>query len=210
MAEYHGPTLGVGKGRVWEQPADWVDSLKTPRDGSTDAAAASAATPRTPRGGLWAGQGSSEEEAAAAERRSTSNEEIAARCIDVSGLDESGAARAWVSAVLSEELDEAKSLQEVLASGVLLCRLVNAISPGVIHRVNEADRPWAHMENINNYTTACERLGVEPTFMTPDLYESKNLKVVVQNIHALARAAREHAVQFTGPLLAPQTERMQL
>ena len=89
----------------------------------------------------------------------------------------------------------------MLTSGVLLCKLMNAIIPGMIARVKETDKPWDHMENIGHYTKACEQLGVVPTFGTPDLYENRNMRVVSQNIYSLARMARSK--RFVGPLLAP-------
>jgi len=92
---------------------------------------------------------------------------------------------------------------------VLLCQLVNAVKPGILARINEKDTPFSHMENIGNYTKACERLRVTPTFDTIDLYEAKNMRVVAQNLHALARTART-LESYQGPLLSAQLERMQL
>uniref|UniRef100_A0A7S2DMQ5 Calponin-homology (CH) domain-containing protein n=1 Tax=Haptolina brevifila TaxID=156173 RepID=A0A7S2DMQ5_9EUKA len=121
-------------------------------------------------------------------------------------MDTEGAARAWVYAVLypqaepSEVNNDGRSFHEVLQSGVLLCKLLNRISPGMIHRIKETDKAWDCIENIGNYTKACEKLGVVPTFDTPDLYENKNMRVVAQNIYSLARMARSK--RFAGPLLA--------
>ena len=91
---------------------------------------------------------------------------------------------------------------------MLLCRLMNAVSPGIITKINESDRPWDHMANIANYTKACQRLHVTPTFEPPDLTEGKNLRNVANNILALARTARTK--RFNGPLLAPQVYTMQI
>ena len=53
------------------------------------------------------------------------------------------------------------------------------------------------------YTNACVDLNVAKTFDTPDLFEARNMKAVVQNIHALARTARGLPPgTFNGPFLA--------
>ena len=137
-----------------------------------------------------------------------------------------------------------------------LCRLVNAVSPGIVKkykvthgalelapqpRINtptpthqDTDRPFECMANIGHFIAACKQLGVSPIFETcalcpasparrlspsssvsarpclahgrPDLFEGKNMRPVAQCIHALARLARQ--LQYGGPLLAPQSERM--
>jgi hypothetical protein len=52
--------------------------------------------------------------------------------------------------------------------------------------------PFKQMENISNFLKACRGLGVaeHDLFETVDLYEEKDLGVVVTCIHALGRAAQ--------------------
>jgi len=197
LDDYHGPTLGVAKGRVWEQPSASVGSRKD-----------------LPTGAVGSSKhllvvGSEKEGATRSSRASAaalSEEEELARTLDVGSLDETGAALLWLSAVLEEDL-QGQSLQQCLLSGVRLCKLINAIMPEMIARVNVGERPWGHMENIGNYTKACTLLGVTPVFETPDLYEGKNLKCVAQNLVAVARYART-CVGYVGPLIAAQTATM--
>ena len=219
LAEFHGPTLAVGKGTVWVQPPSWVkrgssvslmgvssDSIGAAEDGApSDAPSASSRGDSRGDSGALAARFSA--------RRASGGTDEEARLegratIDVSGKDEGEAARAWIEGVLEVELGE-RTLQEALSSGVLLCQLVNAVKPGILARINEKDTPFSHMENIGNYTKACERLRVTPTFDTIDLYEAKNMRVVAQNLHALARTART-LESYQGPLLSAQLERMQL
>lgn len=172
VSEYHGPLLTYGKGKVWVEAASVV---RERRETSRGSSFVSISDP----------EGSSE--------------------LDVTGLDTEGAARAWVYAVLyphAEQgtVDADRSFHEALQSGVLLCKLLNRISPGMIQRIKETDKAWDCIENIGNYTKACTKLGVVPTFDTPDLYENKNMRVVAQNIYSLARMARSK--RFAGPLLA--------
>lgn len=202
--EWHGPTLPVGKGRVWEQPASWV-SRGTSSVSLLGRISLDSSSPGTDRTSLPdsdappdVGRARISAALADADERSV---------VDVGGLDEESASRAWAAAALGMELDEATPLQAHLKSGVLLCNLINTLRPAVISRVHQSDRPFEHMENIGNYTKACARLGVSPTFDTPDLYEGKNMKVVCQNIAALERVARGLET-YDGPLIARQTERM--
>ena len=57
------------------------------------------------------------------------------------------------------------------------------------------------MENIAAYLEACTALGVRQfdLFQTVELFEGKNLRAVVTNIHALGRVAQQ--LGFDGPTL---------
>jgi len=107
LDDYHGPTLGVAKGRVWEQPSASVGSRKD-----------------LPTGAVGSSKhllvvGSEKEGATRSSRASAaalSEEEELARTLDVGSLDETGAALLWLSAVLEEDL-QGQSLQQCLLSG---------------------------------------------------------------------------------------------
>ncbi|KAJ3437407.1 muscle-specific protein [Anaeramoeba flamelloides] len=89
-----------------------------------------------------------------------------------------------------------------LKNGVALCELVNAIKPGSVRRVNNSKFPFKMMENINNFLLACENLGVPKydLFMTVDLYEEKNIPLVIGSIHSLGSAAQK-VDGFEGPYI---------
>eukprot|EP01133_Synstelium_polycarpum_P011899 gene11899-13864_t len=111
--------------------------------------------------------------------------------------------RAWVSDVLAEPLDEAVCFHTHFKSGVLLCRLINAIKPGTVRRINESTVSFKHLENIGNYLKACAVIGLLDVhlFNSIDLYENKDLALVVNNLAVLAKfAARVEG--YTGPHLA--------
>lgn len=69
---------------------------------------------------------------------------------------------------------------------------VNEIRPGAIRKIGVSKMPFKQMENISNFLKACRGLGVaeHDLFETVDLYEEKDLGVVVTCIHALGRAAQ--------------------
>eukprot|EP01090_Pellita_catalonica_P017571 TRINITY_DN5335_c0_g1_i1.p1 TRINITY_DN5335_c0_g1~~TRINITY_DN5335_c0_g1_i1.p1 ORF type:complete len:259 (+),score=34.39 TRINITY_DN5335_c0_g1_i1:87-779(+) len=81
------------------------------------------------------------------------------------------------------------SFEESLKSGVLLCKLINAIKPGTIAKISTKKMAFMQMENVAAYIKASGEMGVpsRDNFMTVDLYEGKNIGQVVQNILALKR-----------------------
>ncbi|EOD14809.1 hypothetical protein EMIHUDRAFT_448230 [Emiliania huxleyi CCMP1516] len=88
--------------------------------------------------------------------------------------------RSWLEAVTGTALPEG-TLHEALKSGVVLCNAVNAIKPG---------------ENIANFSTACESLGV-PKF---SLFQT-DMGAVLLTLQALGSAAQK-VRQFTPEQLA--------
>jgi len=110
-------------------------------------------------------------------------------------------ARWWVEEMLGEKMGEL-SLQEELKDGVLLCRLANAISPGICVKPSTARMAFKQMDNIANYLRACTDLGVpsEDLFQTVALYEGQDMGVVVTNLHSLGRVAQRRP-DFDGPVL---------
>lgn len=81
-------------------------------------------------------------------------------------------------------------LQEALKSGVVLCNLVNALSPGKIARVNKQNMAFKQMENIAAFIDAVKTMGVpdHENFLTVDLYEGKNMRQVYLCVMSLKRA----------------------
>ena len=64
-----------------------------------------------------------------------------------------------------------------LKDGQVLCRLVNALQPGVVPKVYSGNMPFRQMENMSAFLKACRRLGVNEydLFETVDLFELKDL-----------------------------------
>ncbi|KAI9503339.1 calponin homology domain-containing protein, partial [Coemansia spiralis] len=94
----------------------------------------------------------------------------------------------FIEAVLGLQL-EAAALKDSLRDGVVLCRLINTLRPGAIKRINTKTLPFTQMENISNFLTAAQKLGLDSTdlFQTVDLYEGKNMPRVVMTLLTIAR-----------------------
>ena len=131
------------------------------------------------------------------------------------GLQAAIEAGAWVAMVLgiappSEAADvegHHAVLHAWLRSGELLCELVNKLQFGTISRVSSSSTPFKQMENISNYIEACAALGVpyQDCFRSVDLFEGKDLRAVVRNIHALGRVALRLDC-FNGPILGAKLD----
>jgi hypothetical protein len=108
----------------------------------------------------------------------------------------------WIEACTGEAKGGA-SFAEWLKDGKILCKLINAIKPGSVKKVNESTLPFKQMENIKFFTDAARTLGVPESSMfgTPDLYEEKNLGAVVSSLYTLGGAVQVTCPEFTGPKL---------
>jgi len=113
-------------------------------------------------------------------------------------------AQQWIEAVTGEELEG--SFGDALKSGEVLCRLVNKIRPHTVKKINKMKMPFMQMENIAMFLQGCRVVGVadHDCFETVDLYEQKDLGVVVSCLHALGRAVQKNVPDWDGPTLGPK------
>eukprot|EP00049_Salpingoeca_infusionum_P017709 m.354076 g.354076 ORF g.354076 m.354076 type:complete len:306 (-) comp16915_c0_seq1:176-1093(-) len=83
------------------------------------------------------------------------------------------------------------TFQEWLKSGVVLCKLMNALAPKSIKTIHESGLAFKQMENISNFLTALPGFGVrvEDVFQTADLYEGVNMTAVQVCIESVRRTA---------------------
>lgn len=108
-------------------------------------------------------------------------------------------ARQWIEALTGKQLEG--SFHEALKSGVALCETLNAVSPGMVKKINNVKAPFLMMENIDSYLKGCKALGMPEyeLFMTVDLYEARNMQQVLLNVFSLGRIAQR--LGFKGPVL---------
>ena len=80
-------------------------------------------------------------------------------------------------------------------------RLINKLRPGSVKKINTMNAPFKQRENIEMFLKACESYGLVPQdlFQVNDLYEQKNLYMVVDNLHALGGLAQRQG--FSGPVI---------
>lgn len=124
-------------------------------------------------------------------------------------LDDEQDALAWMEAVIDEgeifiNVVGMEATREALKDGVYLCKLMSALNPKLVKRVNKSGAPFHCMENIGNFLNGCREYGLVSSdlFMTSDLYDGINITSVVNTIHALGRKAQEY--DYAGPILGPR------
>jgi len=111
----------------------------------------------------------------------------------------------WISEVLEEKLDtELKDpidFANQLKDGSVLCKLINAIVPGAVKKINTMNAPFKQRENIEMYLKACANYGLkeQDLFQVNDLYENKNLYMIVDNLYSLGGMTQKN--NWAGPVL---------
>jgi len=97
----------------------------------------------------------------------------------------------WIRSYVPDfaEVKGQKDVHLALKDGVALCKLINALAPGSVRKINESKMAFKQMENISLFLAAIEKYGVlaSDTFQTVDLYENTNMTAVISGIHALGR-----------------------
>lgn len=128
--------------------------------------------------------------------------ELAAKAADKYDYGAEAEAQEWMEKIVGRSFPT--NFADSLHDGVFLCHLINKIAPGTIKRVNENTKmPFKQMENISYFLKSCRVLGVAEynVFETVDLFDQKDLGVVVTCIHALGRSVQKTCPSFHGPVL---------
>lgn len=110
----------------------------------------------------------------------------------------------WIEAVMGEPLPSG-DFAEVLKNGVVLCQLMNKISPGSVKKFKTSGPAFLLMENISAFQKAVKAYGVgdEEIFQTPDLFEARNIPQVTLCLYALGRTTQKHP-EYSGPQIGPK------
>ncbi|TQS34239.1 hypothetical protein Golomagni_05385 [Golovinomyces magnicellulatus] len=113
-------------------------------------------------------------------------------------------ARNFIEASLGERITPG-DLLDALKDGVALCKLVNQAAPNTLRFNERAHMPFVQMENISLFLEACKKhpfnLQSHDTFLTVDLYESKDPAQVLQCLGAFSRAVHKiDSVRFPYPI----------
>lgn len=105
----------------------------------------------------------------------------------------------WIEAVIGEKFNAAKSFEENLKDGIILCKLINKIRPGSVKKIQESTMPFKQMENIQAFQEGIKKYGVaeNEVFQTVDLYEKKDINQVTLCLLALTRAVSTIWLKFT-------------
>lgn len=125
-------------------------------------------------------------------------------------LDQAMIALDWIRDVTNLQLDPpntSKGFQDqfdfadCLKDGTALCTLINTLLPGAVPKINHMKAPFKQRENVEMFLGACLKYGLKShdIFQVNDLYERKNLYMVVNCLFALGGLAKKKG--FTGPTI---------
>ena len=98
-------------------------------------------------------------------------------------------AQEWIENVLGEKFPAGVSYEDALKDGIILCKLINKLSPGSVAKITTKGGAFALRANIELFQKAARAYGVSDNelFQTVDLFEKKNIAQVTLAVHALGR-----------------------
>jgi hypothetical protein len=111
----------------------------------------------------------------------------------------------WLEEMVGQKLDgpikDSIEFGAILKDGSILCQLINRLQPGSVKKINTMKAPFKQRENIELFLKGCEAYGLKPQdlFQVNDLYENKNLYMIVDNLFLLGGHAQKNG--FSGPTL---------
>jgi transgelin len=90
---------------------------------------------------------------------------------------------------LGAKFPPSTTYEEALKDGIILCHLINKLSPGAVPKINTTGGQFKMMENINLFSKAIKKYGVPDldVFQTVDLFEAKDIAQVTCTLFALGR-----------------------
>ncbi|KDO22472.1 hypothetical protein SPRG_12755 [Saprolegnia parasitica CBS 223.65] len=128
------------------------------------------------------------------------DKELATKAMAKYDTNAEAEARDWIEAITGKAIGPDFGLG--LKDGVILCELANAVDPASRIKISTSTMPFKQMENVTAFIRACRGMGVMEfdLFETVDLFEQKDLGVVVRCLHALGRTLQKKGT-YNGPLL---------
>ncbi|CAH1278183.1 unnamed protein product [Diabrotica balteata] len=110
----------------------------------------------------------------------------------------------WIFACLGEPVPKGE-FEDILKDGVVLCNLMNKLTPGCIKKIQSKGTNFQLMENIQRFQAAAKKYGLpeEEIFQTADLFERRNIAQVAISLFSLGRITQKHP-EWNGPTLGPK------
>lgn len=127
-------------------------------------------------------------------------------------LERSQECTAWLEEVLGRKFEyegeeagqtgpkDQLQFATLLKDGSILCELINKLEPGSVKKINTMKAPFKQRENIEMYLKGCKAYGLseQDLFQVNDLYEHKNLYMVVDNLWTLGGLTQKKG--WSGPV----------
>ncbi|XP_077283579.1 muscle-specific protein 20-like [Arctopsyche grandis] len=127
------------------------------------------------------------------------------QCSGKRETDQEEEAQRWIETVIGERFPPGVVYEDALRDGIILCKLMNRLQPGIITRINVSGGDYKMMDNLSQFQKACVKYGVPDVdlFQTTDLWDKKNISLVTTTIFAIGRTAYKHP-EWRGPCLGPR------
>jgi len=108
----------------------------------------------------------------------------------------------WIEQVTRSQKGD-QSTAEWLKDGQVLCNLANCLKPKSISNITTSKMPFKQMENIKEFIGFARDLGMAESslFSTLDLFEEKNMPVVLMALYNLGGTVQVKVPEFPGPHL---------
>jgi len=108
----------------------------------------------------------------------------------------------WIEGVTGDMKGD-QTTAEWLKNGQVLCKLADKIKPGSSKGVTTSGMPFKQMENIKLFLGFARDLGMAESslFSTLDLFEEKNMPVVLMSLNNLGGTIQTKVPEFKGPFL---------
>ena len=107
-------------------------------------------------------------------------------------------AQQWIESVLEEKFPDGVAYDDAIKDGIILCKLINKLSPGSVTKITTKGGAFALRANIELFNKAARAYGVSDNelFQTVDLFEKKNIAQVTLAIHALGRIVSIESIKL--------------
>ena len=107
-------------------------------------------------------------------------------------------AQQWIESVLEEKFPDGVAYDDAIKDGIILCKLINKLSPGSVAKITTKGGAFALRANIELFNKAARAYGVSDNelFQTVDLFEKKNIAQVTLAIHALGRIVSIESIKL--------------
>lgn len=100
------------------------------------------------------------------------------------------------------ELDDTGDFYDKLKDGIILCKLLNKVQPGVCKGYKRSKVAFVQRANLDIFIKGCKKLGLSEIDImdTNDLFERQRLSSVLKTIFAISAKAKE-IPEFNGPTI---------
>ena len=112
-------------------------------------------------------------------------------------VEQEAEAQVWIETITGEKFMGA-CFEDSLRDGIMLCKMMNKLQPGIVGKINTSGGDYKMMDNLSQFQKACVKYGLADVdlFQTTDLWDYKNIALVTQTIFAVGRNVSEYLFGF--------------